>query len=75
MRERRDDFFEQKKSIVIEEKNTYDDRDSLRTRLGSCFRISDSLTASVKVLKTVLCVLKKEKELFNFNFAANLLFA
>lgn len=37
--------------------NTYDDFDSLRTRLGSCFFISDSLTASVNDLKTVLCVL------------------
>lgn len=39
--------------------NTYDDFDSLRTRLGSCFFISDSLTASVNDLKTVLCVLFK----------------
>lgn len=38
-------------------KNTYDDLDSFSTRLGSCLRISDSLTASVSVLKTVLCVL------------------
>lgn len=39
--------------------NTYEERDSSITCEGSCRCISDSRTASVRVLNTVLCTLHK----------------